>query len=1455
MELTDGENNRKTMSAIGFTGDDSMTRSCDMELADGENNKHTGFVIGFLLGAVGILILILLLSDNGTAAIILVPNDHGTIQGAVDVANEGDSIYVDEGIYRENIIISKGLNLSGETGTTIDGGLWIRDLHIFRSQIKIENLVIENGTSIDSTHDYGIKISGDIGFADAEMVDMLIVNNKMVNCGRTSSVTDEIWWNAAIFFDVKHFGAMGSRYDSVFSGSGEISNNTIINDLADETNTTQLGIGVRSGRNLKINDNVISGNVAEGIHHWGPVNTASRGNYEIDRNHIDLSDWIGGPVGNNPRGIWSYAPQSSISNNTVISPWYGIQVRYWDDSAYGGINPGNYLNMTVSHNLIHPPHGEEMAMGLLFSGGNSEISFNEIYGATNMLSNNRVGLYLFGMGNTAGESSICSGNTFTENIVHDNYFGIYIEDTYTFDNVFRYNAIFNNTNFGMKNSNSGESVDAGFNWWGEHSGPSHAALNQDGMGNNVSDDIDFTPWWETRSGSIAPSTTIGTGVPRYGYNISESTPIYINATDSESGVGSIHYRIDGGTVFIAPGNNTTFHLTEGGSHRLEYWAVDNAETEGFHSNYTFYVDVTPPTAIPGPDRSVDQGVSLTFDGSGSSDNVEILNYTWTFNDSGIRTLFDICPSFKFDNAGQFEVTLNVTDICGNYATAVVGITVNDTTLPALDAGNNLTIGQGDTVTFNGSRCYDNVGVANYTWTFTYDGIGRILYGKKSDFTFEIPGSYIVWLKITDAAGNWLRGNLTVLVNDTESPIAKAGNDREINKGSFLNFNASNSTDNVGIVNYTWTFEYDQGEIVLYGKDVSFTFSIPGRYTINLMVRDEAGNTANDTIVVVVFEIIRDEVASLSMGPFTWEDGEPIVGATLELITTTRSTGTHTAITDHDGIATFTDEVSFGEYDWTLKRTEKGTTYSIMSGTIDLDVETPSGETWWPKENEEVLISAYTEDELDELHGIGASSSTTPSEKFEKTFLEDVPRVVEIGERDLSVNVTETDDGYVMAKIDEGRELKFNKDMARSLDTDGDGENDLKVTYRGDDDNGNPILEFEEVPKIEKEASPGKMDKGMILMVCLIGVIILVVFILIARRSGKRRDKGILGGEKGGPALSSITEVEVLEYLCPGCDAVVPEDAAVCLNCGTTFEEDEEEIVEEEIDGETAEKREEVQFRCSECGTLVGESEAACSGCGVEFETEEDEEEIIEYQCPECEAVLQETASVCLNCGTVFVDEEELGADYLCSQCGVELGKEDESCPGCGAEFAEGSAEVAERSGKGSKRILEDTMEIEDKVDIGDTVEGTPEEEVSDVEAIEETKGWEKAIDMLKKGDEIVSKSGTRRIVLSVKGDDLGVRVIGRDGTEREQKTGKELLKAMARNIKNIIPSHGKEGEMEGRIAGLEPLENEKAGVSREETKRSEDTIELTPEDEELDEAELDDMLDEMDDLMSEVYSH
>src|SRR5439155_1332253 len=96
------------------------------------------------------------------------------------------------------------------------------------------------------------------------------------------------------------------------------------------------------------------------------------------------------------------------------------------------------------------------------------------------------------------------------------------------------------------------------------------------------------------------------------------------------------------------------------------WAIASSGNAAVASGGFLVRDTTPPGANAGPDQTVNEGATVTFDGTGSSDPPRgIASYSWTFNDGGPVTLTGASPSHTFSTPGMYTVTLTVTDASGN----------------------------------------------------------------------------------------------------------------------------------------------------------------------------------------------------------------------------------------------------------------------------------------------------------------------------------------------------------------------------------------------------------------------------------------------------------------------------------------------------------------------------------------------------------------------------------------------------------------------------------------------------------------------------------------------------------------------------------------------------------------------------------------------------------------------
>jgi len=286
------------------------------------------------------------------------------------------------------------------------------------------------------------------------------------------------------------------------------------------------------------------------------------------------------------------------------------------------------------------------------------------------------------------------------------------------------------------------------------------------------------------------------------------------------------------------------------------YTIDAFNQDRYPLMNPWFLDLIPPVADAGPDQIVHEDTPVIFHGEASSDNVRIVSYVWTFTDVTPQTLTGVTPIYTFQTPGIYTVTLNVTDAAGNWAADTVIIAVLDVTSPVTDAGPDQTVDEDTEMTFEGWRSTDNVGITGWTWTFT-DVTPQTLTGENVTYTFTTPGIYIVTLNVTDASGNWDTDEVGITVLDVTNPVADAGPNQTIDEDTEVTFDGSGSTDNVGVISWTWTFT-DVTPQTLAGVNPTYTFTTPGVYTVTLEVSDVARNHATDTVTITVLSLNPEE---------------------------------------------------------------------------------------------------------------------------------------------------------------------------------------------------------------------------------------------------------------------------------------------------------------------------------------------------------------------------------------------------------------------------------------------------------------------------------------------------------------------------------------------------------------------------------------------------------------------
>ncbi len=284
------------------------------------------------------------------------PGNYTTIQEAIDAANPGDTIFVYNGIYLENIVINKTLSLVGESRdtTTIDGGSLASVVNVTADWVNISGFRIFNGS-----YDYG-----DAGIELFQANNSHITKNNLtfnsdgVNIQYSNNITiANNSFMSNYFYGIHlYYSRDNSIVDNVhlYDWAGlsiyDSSNNTVSRNTHQCTDVIITG---GSAIDILISDNnTIKGNTAlkcsAGIH--------------LEYSHHNILD--NNNASSNNYGILLTKSKSSvIINNTVSSNFYGVFITRSNDTtltnnkiisnqAYGTILEKSTRNIIFNNEMV-----------------------------------------------------------------------------------------------------------------------------------------------------------------------------------------------------------------------------------------------------------------------------------------------------------------------------------------------------------------------------------------------------------------------------------------------------------------------------------------------------------------------------------------------------------------------------------------------------------------------------------------------------------------------------------------------------------------------------------------------------------------------------------------------------------------------------------------------------------------------------------------------------------------------------------------------------------------------------------------------------------------------------------------------------------------------------------------------------------------------------------------------
>lgn len=351
------------------------------------------------------------------------------------------------------------------------------------------------------------------------------------------------------------------------------------------------------------------------------------------------------------------------------------------------------------------------------------------------------------------------------------------------------------------------------------------------------------------------------------------------STDSLAAITSYQWRQTAGsptvTITSASTSRARFTAPTVGSNTALTFELTIVDSKQFAHKDSCIVNLnSPPRAAAGQDQVVNPDVTVTLDGSGSTDpGGSIATYRWAQVGgspavalTGTNTARATFSAPAVGSGGvDLAFKLIVTDNKGAQDEDTCIVHVNGP--PLADAGGDQQVRGGTAVILDGTQSADADGsITAFEWVqIGGTSIGSLTGSNtaKARFTAPSAGSggadLIFRLAVTDNRG--LQGSDTCIVHVNGSPVASAGADRQVSSGAAVVLDGSQSNDADGLIaGYQWSQTGGSPLVSLTdAQTAQAKFIAPDAsggvklLSFQLTITDDLGDKASDSVVVEVIE--------------------------------------------------------------------------------------------------------------------------------------------------------------------------------------------------------------------------------------------------------------------------------------------------------------------------------------------------------------------------------------------------------------------------------------------------------------------------------------------------------------------------------------------------------------------------------------------------------------------------
>ena len=273
---------------------------------------------------------------------------------------------------------------------------------------------------------------------------------------------------------------------------------------------------------------------------------------------------------------------------------------------------------------------------------------------------------------------------------------------------------------------------------------------------------------------------------------------------------------------------------------------------------------TSPTVDAGADQTVQEGQTVTLNGTATDLNDDSLTYLWSHNSSlaiqlansaSLSTTFT-APAVDADT--EITFTLNVDDGIG-ISSDQVTITIDHNDLPTVKAGADQTVQEGQTVMLNGTAADNDGDQLTYRWS--HDSTLPIVFANDASLstTFAAPAvdadtEITFTLNVDDGIGI-SSDQVTITIDHNDLPTVKAGADQTVQEGQTVMLNGTAADNDGDQLTYRWS--HDSTLPIVFANDASLstTFAAPAvdadtEITFTLNVDDGIGISSDQVTITI-----------------------------------------------------------------------------------------------------------------------------------------------------------------------------------------------------------------------------------------------------------------------------------------------------------------------------------------------------------------------------------------------------------------------------------------------------------------------------------------------------------------------------------------------------------------------------------------------------------------------------